>query len=473
MVWITAGLNVFGFSHEGALFFSALCGIFTITLFFAILRNWQSLVFSLLGLFCFSTNYYVLFYHRCFMSDGFALFFFCVELLFFICVFRLYRLLPGAPMKLAPIKKYRLPLLIFSGLLLGFTFTVRIQTCLVLFGFIGALGVAILLKLKTTPRRKIKKIILRYIYAVIIICIFSAIGYSAFMYSIKDSTNWDSTLEWYMKNVAASSGNKLPWKLYMADFLWKLCGFPFLAIALLGVIWEIKEFRKLNIIRLWLLVSFLGITVFYIVMGLPWPRAYLYYVFLLVFYWSFALERISGMHFFESRRKFKFLALGLLVAFTALAELRISWPLFSKTSNYRPATKFIFKDGCVNFSCAQSWPIFKSANILAKAHYISKVDYLTYDKMLLTLKANLQNIGIRYLILDHYTSHLQTNRELLQELVRINKPAVVYQNDFGNDYHACMDAFGIPPTNDEFSDKIMIFDIKELHPPQNCVNMKQ
>jgi hypothetical protein len=36
-----------------------------------------------------------------------------------------------------------------------------------------------------------------------------------------------------------------------------------------------------------------------------------------------------------------------------------------------------------------------------------------------------------------------------------------------------MDAFGLPPVNDEFSDKIMIFDIEELRMPQNCFNQKQ
>jgi hypothetical protein len=276
-----------------------------------------------------------------------------------------------------------------------------------------------------------------------------------------------------MKNVVASSGNKNPWKLYIMEFLWRFCGLPFLAIALLGIVWEVKEFRKLNLLRLWLLVSFLGITAFYIVMGLPWPRAYLYYVFLLVFYWSFALQRFSGMRFFSERKNLKFLAMGLLIAITAIAELRISWTIFTKTSNYRPATKFVFKDGCVNFSCAQSWPIFKSANILSRVHYISEINYSTYGRMLFAMNVNLRDLGIKYLILDHYTSHLDINKDILKELVRINKPAALFKNDFGNNYHVCMDAFGLPPVNDEFSDKIMIFDIEELRMPQNCFNQKQ
>lgn len=462
IVFLMYGLKVFGFTVPGALNFSVFCGILTIVTFFYVCRRFLAVTNSLVLAAVFSSNYYIFYYQRSNMSDGYALMFFMFNLFCLITSMQNFDILNGKTKS----KGYgKVPgtawsFLVMSGILTGFSFTVRIQTCLTAAGVFGALGIAVLLEV-FEGKRKWRDFRRLLSYAFIWI-ISAAVTYALFMYSIRNDIRWASTFEWYRKNLVITEAPVNGWKLYIFSHLFHLCSVPFLVIATMGIFSFLLKIKRLNTVRRWMLICFIGLSAGYLKMAMPWPRAYLYLIVLLVFFWGAGLSLVCRIQ--QTGRIFRRAAVVILLIVTAAGELLLILPFISKTSGYRQAAIFMGRHGPGNYYATHAWPIFsvghKGRGFLFYPTYNKHNG--SYRDLAITLKAHCDEQHIRYLILDNNVSNYFINPELLEQFVVTYLPDAVFKNDFGEDYHTCMDAFGTIPNNDLFTDKIMIYDLSEM-----------
>ena len=93
MFWIFLGLKIFGFTCYGALSWSIVCGLASIFLVYALWARFSSEKTALLGAIVYGMNYYIFYYQRSNMSDGYALFFFILTLLLLVIAFQYIRIL--------------------------------------------------------------------------------------------------------------------------------------------------------------------------------------------------------------------------------------------------------------------------------------------------------------------------------------------------------------------------------------------
>ena len=67
------------------------------------------------------------------------------------------------------------------------------------------------------------------------------------------------------------------------------------------------------------------------------------------------------------------------------------------------------------------------------------------------------------MILDSHISHFGGDSRMIQQFAVTVLPDAVFINDNGSDWHTCMEAFQSPPKNDMFTNRIMIYDMKNFH----------
>jgi 4-amino-4-deoxy-L-arabinose transferase-like glycosyltransferase len=347
------GLHLFSFSVSGSLLFSVFCGILTCLFFYFISKRFLSTKLSLLLLIVFSFNYYIFYYQRSNMSDGYALMFFCITLYFFI-------------------------------------------QALKEFGF-----------LKNKPEKPF-----------------------------------------------------FEWKCYIIQHLWHLCSLPFLLIALAGIFFDVKNFKKLNLIKLWLLICFAGLFAAYLKMAMPWPRAYLYFIVILIFYWLNGAFCISGLF----KPKYRQLILLLCLIVTLIGESALILPFVNKQSGYNTALQIVKSEKKGTIIGTHSWPIFESAEFKHDNIIIYKLcrRYNSLTEFNWILKDIQKHYNEVFIITDNNVSFMAPDTvPLLLEYYTNNPQFLILNNDFGEDYHTCMDAFGRKPVHDFFSDKIIISHLQD------------
>jgi 4-amino-4-deoxy-L-arabinose transferase-like glycosyltransferase len=455
------GLHLFSFSVSGSLLFSVFCGILTCLFFYFISKRFLSTKLSILLLIVFSFNYYIFYYQRSNMSDGYALMFFCITLYFFIQALKEFGFLKNKSEKENNIKHsgyYPYIYLIISGLLLGYSFTVRIQTCLTMLGAAGAFGLSLFFMRKKYNFKS--NDLLRYFYFFAVWVFAGLAGYLIFMFYIKENVIWDSTFEWYSKNRKITEKPFFEWKCYIIQHLWHLCSLPFLLIALAGIFFDVKNFKKLNLIKLWLLICFAGLFAAYLKMAMPWPRAYLYFIVILIFYWLNGAFCISGLF----KPKYRQLILLLCLIVTLIGESALILPFVNKQSGYNTALQIVKSEKKGTIIGTHSWPIFESAEFKHDNIIIYKLcrRYNSLTEFNWILKDIQKHYNEVFIITDNNVSFMAPDTvPLLLEYYTNNPQFLILNNDFGEDYHTCMDAFGRKPVHDFFSDKIIISHLQD------------
>ena len=452
MWWIYLGLHLFGFTVNGSLYFSIFCGTISVVLFYLICSRLMRGNYPLYGAALFAFSYYIFYYQRSNMSDGYALMFFCLTGYLFITAVQKLGIMPVfSKGKRSP---FAFIVLVASGLLLGFTFTVRIQTCLTLIGAGGAFAVVLLIKVFL--KKKKPEIFFKYSGTVLLWCLTAVIGYSVFMLLIRHHIKWDDTLKWYGKNATITAIPPEGWHLFICRNLWHLCGLPFLVISAIGIVRDIYCFKKLNSFRLWLLICFAGLTAGYVKAAMPWPRAYLYLIVFMIFYWLVGADCIAGI--FKKMRK-DYVVTSILFI-TIVFELMLIIPFINKRSGYNDATAFINQNEHGALIATHSWPIFEALPYRHDNFLINKEcrNLSTTGQFMNHLRYMFVKRRARYMILDNNIYFFPPpNPDMLKYFCRKNRPTAVYKNDFGEDYHTCMDAFGRAPVHEFCTDRIMIY----------------
>ena len=347
--------------------------------------------------------------------------------------------------------------------MVGFTFTVRIQTCVTLLGVVGALGLALLLSSESWNDRfaAIKK----YAWFSIIILFFAVLSYAIFMFSIRNLVKWHETMVFYGKNYDITRKLWNGWKPYLLINIWHLTGFPFILFAFLGFAFDCVKWHKLNLPRRWLLICTVGLLASYLKMALPWPRAYLYMIFIMTIYWVLSFEHIFSFWFTSGqlvRMRVPLVLCSLLIM--AFCEMILILPFIHKKSRYNDVVAFIENRGAGNLHTTHARPIFSmlsfthSTYIVYDTYRVNK----TYRDFCEALMAGYVEKNVRYMILDNNVSYFGGDDRMLQQFVVTVLPDAVFKNDFGEDFHTCMDAFAAPPKHDIFTDKIMVCDMRNF-----------
>ena len=465
MIWIFIGLKIFGFNCLGALTWSIVCGLFSVIFVFALWGRYASLHTALFASIIYGSNYYIFFYQRSNMSDGYALNFFILILFLITVLFQGMQIIPVNRNKHKLISSPSLIFLTFlvTGMLIGLVYTVRIQSCVTVLGVLGALGLALFLQ-PTRDRWKWKNV-RRYSVFIVILLGIAFFSYCLFMYFIQDMVKWKETLVFYEKNYDITRKLWNVWKPYVIINIWKLSSFSFLSFALLGVCCDTINCLNLNLVRRWLLICFWGLFFASLKMALPWPRAYLYLIFILTIYWVLAFEYILSLKIFNNIKpplRYSFLTLCLLL--TVISELTLIVPFINKKSRYNEAVAYIESKGPGNLHTTHARPIFSMLSFPHSTYIVydtSRV-HTIYQDFCVALKAGYEEKGVRYMVFDHNISYFGGDTRMLQQFVVTVLPDVVLKNDFGEDYHTCMDAFASPPKHDVFTDKIMIYDMENF-----------
>ena len=463
MMWIYWGLSLFSFTVEGALLFNVFCGILTMPLFYLLCRQFLKTRASLFAFLAFASSYYIIYYHRTFLSDGFGLFFFTATLLLIIITFRLFGIIK-CPGGLRCFKRYRYLFLLFAGVLLGFSYTVRIQTCLALLGVMGACGAAFVIYRWILRKRRVPFSFGRYVLISGCLVLIGILFYYIFLFHIvKDAVLWESTLEWYGKNFVIASGqNSREWQPFLMIFLFKFCSLSFLAGGFAGLLIDAFRVRSLNIVRLAFLISAAGLGVMYFYLKMPWPRAYLYFVCFLCIYWGIFLDAVLSFKILSSRKWLVPGIAGLTVLALFIGEFRLLKHMFTMDSNYNKALAWIGKNsGKSKFSTTHAWPIIFIA-APRQVHIIYDKAYPSYEFFLNSIAGNCRYKDIRFVVVDSYASYFRDNHDFLERLYREFEPTVEFSNDYGLDEHTSYDAFGVGPCKDIFIDKIVIFDVSNM-----------
>ena len=464
--WIAFGCSFFGFTYDGALLWAAVCGIISVPLLYI----FSSCVFSRkTALFCalaLAFNYYLVFYARTALATGYAVFFFCWFLIVLNNAARLTKILPEAKDK--PVSRTRRILAILAtGVFLGMLTHIRIELGFIGLGMVGALGLTVLIENSAAGFERGRKAVWKAWKPLFIIVIIAVCVYLLF-FLILDSVNWidwKNSLVFYKGHLGFAAGSDHPWGPYFLTDIWYLSGIPFLFISLWGLVSETVSFKRLSLERKWFVIAFWGMSVFLFKTGLAYPRTYVYTVLFLCVYWGVGIRRISvSLRSIRLSRVFRTYATLLLIALSFAGEFRLINPLFHKKSRYDEAEKFIAARGTGNIHCTHSWPIFELLPFKYKRYII----YDTYNRIAnykafcRVLKNAYEKGNVKYMLLDNNLTYWGNDITMIQQFAATILPTAVFRNDYGDDWHTCMDAFGRPPVRNMFTNRIMVYDMKYL-----------
>lgn len=442
LLWfIAVGISVLGLSQAASMQFSGICGLATVVLFYALLSQLFNRRVAVLGAAAMACSHYVLFYNRSNMSDGYALMFFCLIALLLVQQAKAFGLWLEAPAdRQRRTSRRRWLWLLLAGLLLGFSFTVRIQTCLTLLGMAGAWGLTLLLMRR---RQAVKPVML----AAAVLLLLAALGYALTMGYLRHNVEWNGTLEWYGKNVTVAGAQGYEWQAYLVSHLTRYCGWPLLLLGFVGLV---CLHRRPGFGGLWLLLCWWGLLLAFLKMGLPFPRAHLYLVFFLCIFWAIAIDWIGRRLAGVSRRvSIGIAAAVVLTALTAAVEISKSRHLLTAEGGYDKVGDYLLgTDIGKEVIATHAWPIFRALHLHRTVVLYDFVDGLPseeskqHDWMIDRLRES-SSANITHMVLDSYVPYASSASEtlFLQRFCATYPPDLVVRNEFGMDSQTSWDAF--------------------------------
>ena len=459
--WIFLGCFITGFSLKGALLWGAINGILCIPLFYIFCSSIAPKRIALLATIALAFNYYLVYYSRTNLPTGYGIFFFCI-LITLLGKIRVYteKNNTGDLTFYYTSKQYLL--FISTGIFLGILIHIRTDAGLFGVGMLFALYLAFLSTYKYSNIRSNFKSFINRSSFIFVILISAAISFTLFLviFGLLDWINWDATKLFYKERYSYTHHANSIWGPYLLIFIYRLSSIPFWSIAIIGIINDIVKFGKINIYRRWCLIAFIGMTILLFKTGLSFPRAYVFLVVLMCFYWALGVEYLISLHFLHS--KYTALILGVcLIAATFFGEFMLIYPLFKKKANYDRLAEYMASLQPGNIIGTHSWPMLEGLPFDFRKFLIYDLSKQcsSYKSFCLSLKYNCKNIHIRYMILDNNISYFATNSKIIQQFAVTNLPDVIFYNDYGDDWHTCMEAFQTPPIKDVFTKRIMLYDL--------------
>ncbi|NOY75153.1 MAG: hypothetical protein GXP32_05100 [Kiritimatiellaeota bacterium] len=465
--WICLGCSFLGFTYNGALLWGATCGTAAVPLFYLFCSRLFSKRAALLCALALAFNYYLVFYARTALSTGYAVFFLCWFLVVFDWAMRecgVCRTVDAPPSNRTRFHGF-FPIFV-AGVFLGMLEHIRIELGFIGVGLVGAMGISLALENGFSGLWSRRTFIFKSWIPLFILLFVAVATYVSFfaLLNALDWVDWKNSAVFYKGHLGFAAKSDHPWGPYLLTNIWRLAGTPFILLALLGLIFETVDFKRLALRRRWFLIAFWGLSLFLFKTGLAYPRTYVYTVLFLCAYWGMGVRRISL--FFARRRSARVgVALAVfLVSITFYCEVRLIGPLFHKKSRYDEAERFIAERGAGNIHVTHSWPIFE----LLPFPYRRFVVYDTYSRFpeyedfCGALRTAYEKQHARYMVLDNNLAYWGGDTTMIQQFAATILPTAVFRNDYGDDWHTCMDAFGKPPAHDMFTNRIMVYDIKEF-----------
>lgn len=441
----TFGLTVFGLEQAGSLYWSAMVGLATIVFLYVTLGWLVNRRVALLGSAAMAVSHYVLFYHRSNMSDGHALMFFCLVTMLLVLAARHFGLGPvqETPNDDRPAAK-SWAILVAGGLMLGFSFAVRIQTCIILVGSICAWGLALVLMRRPRPWKQMTS-------GAAVLAALAVSGYGGFMFYLRHNVLWGSTVIWYDKNFAVAQGELKAWSLYLVDHLTAYCSGAFLLFGIGGLIGATLFCRRAGFAMIWLVLCWWGLFAAFTVMGLPFPRAHLYLVLYLCIFWAIAIDWIGRRVGKATGRKWLGVTVAIAIAVVSAAlELQKSRTLLNSKGGYREAVAYVTATTPGKTMIAtHAWPIFRASHrhqTTVLYDYVNDMpDSLEVQSTWFPekLRRSFEEIETSHMILDSYVPYgcSATAHLFLQRFCATYPPDLIIRNDFGLDAQTSWDAF--------------------------------
>ncbi len=464
-LFIAFGIVLFDLDQAGSLCWSAVCGLLTILLFYGFTSQLANQRAALFAAFAMAVSKYILFYHRSNMSDGYALLFFCMTSIFLIFAFRGLGFLPSVSGRQSePGRILSWSVVVLAGLLIGFCFTVRIQTCLILIGSLFAL--ALTLGVATNRRNTGRFLVLSGG-----LLLLGGVGYAATMFLLHDNIKWESTVEWYAKNFGIGRQSPEVWAPYPLIHLWSFCGWPLIVIAVTYLVYATVRIRSRGIALRWLLVYSWGLLVLFLYMGLPWPRAHVYLAFYLCIFWGLAMDQASAAVARMSRRIRYAGALGIaiLCVLTAGAEIRKAKTLITGKGGYLETMQYLLANGIGDgIVTTHAWPIFR-----AEHRHLTTVLYEFPEHLhdadegqvfIQFLRGRTIYENATHMVLDVHIPYACTpeQQRFLQRFCATYPPDMLVVNDFACDPQTCQDAFKVTFPESMFSRYNIVYDLRRF-----------
>lgn len=465
MRWISLGCKLFGFTQPGALAWAAVNGMLAVVAAYAFASMFLRQRAALLFTFAFATCKYLLFYHRSNLCAGYAILFLLVCMAASALTFNLYGLLPCLRLEISErIKRFRLLVAILSGILWGVLFTVRMDSFVILAGVCGALFLALLIK-----RRELglfSKDYLRFAGLGFLQLSSGVFFYCLFVLSIWKCIKWPPAIAFYKEHflMPSSGWSEGQWHPFLFEHLHHFCGIPLLLLSVIGLASVIAGVKRIDLFRLWMLLCLGGLAAAAMLSPIPYPRAHIYFVIFLLFFWVWGVE--SVVDWLAERGKLKpVLTILLLGGLTFFQEFKLALPLLNGQSGYRKAIAFMAGRGpSLNTFHTHSWPVIRCSFPYQGVFFISDVarDSKTYGDFCWNLREGVNKHATRYLISDHNLTYLCKNSSIVQQFILSNAPSFIAYNDFGEDMQTCLDAFASLNKNVLFNNYIIVYDLCAL-----------
>jgi len=470
---LALGLGVLGLDQTGSLRWSALLGTLTLPLCYLLWRQVEGKRVALIALFLVAVSKYVLFYHRSNMSDGYALFVFTGVLL--LISNALWRPdVHGAHLSVRTGKRRRWITTVATGLLLGATFTVRIQTCFILVGCVAAWLTALFVRHDREGLR-------RQLPLAVIMLIAALPGYALVMLALGNTVNWPTTLEWYGKNMVLVDGPPMAWRPWCAIHLWSYCSAAFLGFAIAGLLHRTWHWRRLRTPQLWLVLCCWGLSLGFLKTALPWPRGHLYMVFFLCPFAATGIDLAARLVARRWRRGCRFARAAAIVTLAGLvggAELAKARVLLTGSGGYGETLRFLLDDNIgEDVFTTDSWPLFRAAHRhLTTVVYddlkevcTAGTDAEAHDAFIARLisRHRTPDSGVSHMVLDHTLSYRCDERivRFVERFVATYPPDLMVRNDFGDDPQTCADAFGKALPESVFSHFNVVYSLRRFASP--------
>ncbi len=460
--WFVRG---FGPAPSSVLACAAACGMITVVVTFVAVRHMFDTKTALAATAVLASLKYVLFYHRSNLSDGYALMIFAIVLTMLAALITTVERYDRSS---SGWKRRAGPLAVGAGLLIGFSFTVRIQTCLSLLGMVG---VMVLLLPWLRPKADRGRVVWRYIGVGSCVAAASVIGYAAVMLYLGDRVDWPRTLEWYEKNLAIARVESQVWRPYLIGHLrdHTIGLFPLVAMAGVGLE-MVRCRRRSSPLRLWFLVCTLGLAAAHVAAAMPWPRGQLNLVYLLAIYWGVGLSGLLSWN--VARPAVRRAGVAAILITTVVSESLQGYLMFALPHGYDTVNAYLVQRdpgsrGKRPFVATHSWPVIGCSYGSSPFIVYDLVDEPDYGAFCRGLQDIHERYGARFVILDLNVTYFagRPMNQMLQEFVLSNLPDLVVANDMANEAQCVADAVaGQPPREDMFSRRIVVYDLDRLAP---------
>ena len=343
----------------------------------------------------------------------------------------------------------------------------KINIGLIGVGMVGALGLTIAIDEGFANIANRWKDIVRAWIPLIMILFYAICAYLlffAFLFHM-DWIDWKNSKIFYEGHLVLTTKSDDVWGPFLLTNIWHLAGLPFIAVSIYGLISETFLFKQLDLRRKWILVAFWGLAVFLFKTGISFPRAYVYTVLFMCAYWGLGVRRIAASLPRNKRFKVLRVCVVLFIVVTSFAcEMRLITPLFHKKSRYDEAERFIAERGPGEIHGTHSWPIFELLPFKYKRYIVYDTYrlYPDYQGFCLALKVAVEEQNVNYMVLDNNLSYFGGDIKMIQQFAATVLPDAVFQNDYGDDWHTCMDAFGKPSIRNMFTNRVMVYDMRNF-----------